>query len=306
MWPSVHDVLALDDHTSCTLQTEPTFRGTLAATFGAEHLAQEVTLLLVRDLPALDLEARRVASGAQSDSHMIAIVSKGKARSKAARQVGYRESASVDAPLRHFLFARRPGIALAPLVLLARQAKPWPLSEACALVAQLAGALPHAERAHLDPCTAGRDARGLWVLHPTLDGFLRAVRREAREPVKWLGYQAPETLRGAHQGEASAVFGLGVLLHELLAGRALFDRPNALMTLRALAHDTPAPLAWLVPGTPLPVAACAQAMLDRDPLRRPQLAAVTRELAPFASTSEEWKARAVAGSSDAAPFLARL
>lgn len=304
MWPSAHDVLAFDDHTSCTPHTPPVFRGALAASYEASLQGSERVLLLVRDLPSFDLEARRVAVQ-DSYSHSIFVISKGKAHPPSLPS-GYRDSASRAAPLRHFLFAPRPGVALSSLVLTARQSKPWPLAEACSLVAELAMLLPHAERIHADPCTMGLDAEGLWTLHPTLDLFLRSVRQEAREPVKWLGYQAPETLRGAPCGEASAVFGLGVLLHELMAGRALFDRPSALLTLKALAHDTPAPLSWLVSGTPLPVAACVQAMLDRDPLRRPQLAAVTRELAPFSSRSEAWKTKALSGPRDNAPFLARL
>lgn len=305
MWPPLHEALAFDDHSSCTLRRGPTFRGALSATYAVEHQGREETLLLVRDLPALDLEARRVSITNESARNKIAIRAKGKTRSVGSQPVGYRESALSEAPLWYFRFEPRPGVALASLVLAARQAKPWAIPEVCALVAELAMLLPEAERTHMDPCTAGLDAHGLWVLHPTFDGFLRAVRREAREPVKWLGYQAPETLRGAPHGEASAVFGLGVLLHELIAGRALFDKPNALMTLRALAHDTPAPLAWLVPGTPLPVAACAQAMLDRDPLRRPQLHAVARELRPFVAATNTLRA-AISGASEDAPFLARL
>ena len=311
MWPAVHDVLALADHTSSTLRSGPTFRGALAASYRAEHQGREVTLLLTRDVAQLDLGARRMAvgSGLRPESapycNIISTVAKGKLPHGEA-QATYREAAAPQAPLRYFLFERMQGTSLAPLVLEARKAKPWALADACALIRELAALLPHAERGHFDPCTAGVDAKGLWTLHPTLDEFLRAVRREGREPVKWLGYQAPESLRAGVRGEAGAVFGLGVLLHELLAGKPLFDQASALLTLKSLAHDTPAPLAWLVPGTPLPVAACAQAMLDRDPLRRPQLAAVTRELSSFASTSEEWKARAVAATSEDAPFLARL
>ena len=150
---------------------------------------------------------------------------------------------------------------------------------------------------------AGLDAGALWTLEPTLDAWLRAVKHEAREPAKWLGYLAPESLRGAVLDEASAVFGLGVLLHELIAGKPLFDRPSALATLKALSHDVPPPLAKVVPGTPLAVAACAQAMLDRDPKRRPTAASIAHELMPHA---EGPLPPLTSDALSDAPFLMRL
>ncbi len=307
MWPREADVLALDDHTTCALRSPPQLRGPLTATYRAAHLGSDVVLLLLRDLPALDLLARRVAvQTALAPTKRVAPKYKGKLVMQVEESAGYRESARASTTLRYFIFAPREGTSLSTLVLDARRGQPWPAACASALVAELAQLTLSEGRTHFDPLTAGLDAGGLWALEPTLDAWLRAVKHEAREPAKWLGYLAPESLRGALLDEASAVFGLGVLLHELIAGRALFDRPSALATLKSLSHDVPAPLAKLIPGTPLAVAACAQAMLDRDPKRRPTAASIARELlphaAPFASVLSTLKADA---PSDA-PFLMRL
>lgn len=303
MWPREADVLALDDHTTCALRSPPQLRGPLTATYSAEHLGSEVVLLLVRDQPALDLLARRVAvQTSLAPTKRIAPKYKGKLATRIEESTGYRESARASETLRYFIFAKRSGTSLSSRVLDARRAQPWPAAQAAALVSQLAQLTVHEGRTHFDPLTAGLDASALWALEPTLDAWLRAVKHEAREPAKWLGYLAPESLRGAVLDEASAVFGLGVLLHELIAGRPLFDRQSALATLKALSHDVPAPLAKLAPGTPLAVAACAQAMLDRDPKRRPTAASIARELAPHAAPLE---LSAHDAASDA-PFLMRL
>ena len=304
MWPFEAEVLALDDHTTCALRSSPQLRGPLTATYRAEHLGSEAVLLLVRDVPALELLARRVfVQTSLAPSRRIAPKSKGKLATQIESNEGYRESARAGTTLRYFLFAKREGTSLSGLVLDARRAQPWPAARAAALVMQLAQLTLSDGRTHFDPLTAGLDASAVWTLEPTLDAWLRAVKHEAREPAKWLGYLAPESLRGATLDEASAVFGLGVLLHELIAGKPLFDRPSALATLKALSHDVPPPLAKVMPGTPLAVAACAQAMLDRDPKRRPTAASIARELGPHADASFDTK------TSDAlsdAPFLMRL
>ena len=304
MWPREAEVLALDDHTTCALRSSPTLRGPLTATYRAEHLGDEVVLLLVRDLPALDLIARRVAvQSALAPTKRIAPKYKGKLAMHVEESAGYRESARANTTLRYFIFAKRGGTSLSSLVLDARRAQPWPASHAAALVAQLAQLTLSEGRTHFDPLVAGLDPSGLWALEPSLDALLRAVKHEAREPAKWLGYLAPESLRGAVLDEASAVFGLGVLLHELIAGKLLFDRPSALATLKALSHDVPPPLAKVVPGTPLAVAACAQAMLDRDPKRRPTAASIARELMPHA---EGPLPPLTSDALSDAPFLTRL
>ena len=305
MWPRKADVLALDDHTTCALGSPPQLRGPLTATYRAAHLGCEVVLLLVRDRPALDLLARGVTvQTSLALSKPIAPKYKGKLATQSEESAGYRQSARASTTLRYFIFAPRQGSSLSAHVLDARRGQTWPAAQAAALVSQLAQLTLSEGRTHFDPLTAGLDASALWTLEPTLDALLRAVKHEAREPAKWLGYLAPESLRGAVLDEASAIFGLGVLLHELIAGRPLFDRQSALETLKALSHQAPAQLAKLAPGTPLAVAACAQAMLDRDPKRRPTAATITRELTPHAAPLELSALRGDAASD--APFLMRL
>jgi eukaryotic-like serine/threonine-protein kinase len=86
-------------------------------------------------------------------------------------------------------------------------------------------------------------------------------------------YLAPERRNGGRAIPASDVYGIGLLLYEMLAGRLPW--PDGTATEVVAAHRTipPAPLPD-VPGLPKPVAALCTACLDVDPARRP----LSREL----------------------------
>ena len=127
-----------------------------------------------------------------------------------------------------------------------------PLRDAAALAARLA-------RAHAEGAALGE---------PAPDG--RTFRDAAREP----GQAAPERAAGAPPSRASDLYGLGVWLYTAIAGSGPFAAPTPLQTrLRALeGRYTP-----LGPRVPPELEALIDALLARDPDRRPGDAAAVAE-----------------------------
>lgn len=81
-------------------------------------------------------------------------------------------------------------------------------------------------------------------------------------------YVAPEVLRGAKPDRRVDVWGLGMILWELLAGRRLFAVDNEIDLLRSVIEmEIPRP-SQLRPGIPAALDDIALCALDRDPARR--------------------------------------
>lgn len=78
-------------------------------------------------------------------------------------------------------------------------------------------------------------------------------------------YMAPEQLRGAPVDARADVWGLGVVLYEMLAGRRPFDGAYAAAVGYAVLHESPAPLGAAVPA---PLAAVVERCLAKDPADR--------------------------------------
>ncbi|MEM7584997.1 MAG: protein kinase [Acidobacteriota bacterium] len=88
---------------------------------------------------------------------------------------------------------------------------------------------------------------------------------------------APEQAMGRAVDERSDLFSLGVLLYELLAARPAFKAKTAQETLQqVLTHDPPA-LWQLNPAVPQRLSDLLDRLLEKDPLYRPQNAALVRD-----------------------------
>jgi formylglycine-generating enzyme required for sulfatase activity/tRNA A-37 threonylcarbamoyl transferase component Bud32 len=90
-------------------------------------------------------------------------------------------------------------------------------------------------------------------------------------------YMAPEQTSGQAE-PGSDVFGLGVVLYELLAGQRPFDGPDLIAILGRILSSEPAPLRQLRPEVPPELAALVRRMLARTPRQRPTMAEVSSAL----------------------------
>ncbi len=77
-------------------------------------------------------------------------------------------------------------------------------------------------------------------------------------------YMSPEQANGLEHGTASDLWSLGVILYEMLAGRAPFTGDTIPNVLYQVAHATPAPL----PGAPEAVQKVLDRALDKNPAQR--------------------------------------
>lgn len=115
-------------------------------------------------------------------------------------------------------------------------------------------------------------------------------------------YVAPEVLRGGKPDRRVDVWGLGVIMWELIAGRRLFAIDNEVDMLRAVVDMTIPPPSQLRPGIPPAVDDIVLCALERDPARR---FATARDLA-YRLTCMLAEERISAGLPDLADFIAHL
>jgi hypothetical protein len=87
-----------------------------------------------------------------------------------------------------------------------------------------------------------------------------------------VGYMSPEQVRGKAAEPASDIFALGVVLYEMLAGRAPFRRDTGPETMAAILHEDPPPLGDLGSGVPAGIEAIVSRCLEKEPGERFQSA----------------------------------
>jgi len=91
-------------------------------------------------------------------------------------------------------------------------------------------------------------------------------------------YFSPEQVDGRGEPDArSDIYALGVVLFEMVAGRAPFDGPTEMATALAHLREQPPSLVTLRPGTPPEVDAIVQRLLAKEPGDRPPTAVAARQ-----------------------------
>ncbi len=83
-----------------------------------------------------------------------------------------------------------------------------------------------------------------------------------------LQYMAPEQLEGAEADARSDLFALGVIIHEMVTGKKVFEGKSRVLVMSAIATHTPPPLAASDPATPSELDHVVQTCLAKDPADR--------------------------------------
>ena len=92
-------------------------------------------------------------------------------------------------------------------------------------------------------------------------------------------YMSPEQIGGKPVTRRSDIFSVGLVIYELLAGKAAFDVDGQYAVMEAIINRDPTPLATLVPSLDPRVVRIIEKALEKDPDRRYQdLSQMRREL----------------------------
>ncbi|RLS35705.1 MAG: hypothetical protein DWH79_01260 [Planctomycetota bacterium] len=87
------------------------------------------------------------------------------------------------------------------------------------------------------------------------------------------GYMAPERVAAGTVDERADIFGLGVILYELLAGRLPYQGESAVAMLANIASGQPFPLSQAAPALPAELSDLVMRLIAHKPADRPQTAA---------------------------------
>ncbi|HEV2644572.1 MAG TPA: protein kinase, partial [Candidatus Elarobacter sp.] len=181
---------------------------------------------------------------------------------------------------------------------------PLPAADALRIAAQIASALGAAHAAgivHRDvkPANVLIDAEGAVKL--TDFGIAKlSAEHDTTSPgvaVGTLAYMSPEQARGDAVDSRTDLWSLGVVLHEMIAGRRPFIGDNAAALVHALIHGDPAPLPEGDAQVGPALRALVAALLSKDPERRPDRASTVRQaLERLAAGDDALPTRAAPGA----------
>ena len=160
---------------------------------------------------------------------------------------------------------------------------PLPIDEAVTISIAIAGALDKAHRQgvihrDLKPSNVMLTASGAKLLDFGLAKTTLAAAPSSRElsaPGVMLGtlqYMAPEQLEGAEADARSDIFALGVIFHEMVTGKKVFDAKSRVLLMSAIATHHPPPLSLTDPATPPELDHIIGTCLAKDPAERWQTA----------------------------------
>ena len=103
-----------------------------------------------------------------------------------------------------------------------------------------------------------------------------------------LQYMAPEQLEGGDADARTDIFALGVLLHEMVTGKKVFEGKSRVLLMSAIATLEPAPLSDAEPATPPALDHVVRTCLAKDPADRWQTARdLLAELQAIAAGADE-------------------
>lgn len=162
---------------------------------------------------------------------------------------------------------------------------PWPI--AVELVAQVAGALSYVHSAH------GVHGRPLNIVHRDVSphnvmlswtgavklldfGIAKTSAEGSQGTAGKYDYMSPEQAQSRAVDARSDIFALGVVLYEVLVGKALYDRPTLLDTLSAIVREPPPSLRRERPELPEALDHILARALAKDPAHRFQTAGELR------------------------------
>ena len=115
---------------------------------------------------------------------------------------------------------------------------------------------------------------GIAKLQGASDGAMDPLETQAGTVFGTPRYMSPEQAQGTPLDARSDLYSLGVLLYQMLTGRAPFTDDDAVVVMARHIKDAPAPFAEVAPDAqvPAPIEAAVFRALAKDPDERPQSA----------------------------------
>jgi len=108
----------------------------------------------------------------------------------------------------------------------------------------------------------------------TGDGVTVTVhqRTDPGQVLGTVGYMSPEQVRGQDADRRSDIFALGAVLHEMLTGKRVFQRPTPADTMSAVLNEEPPSISQAAPDAPASLQRVVHRCLEKNPEQRFQSA----------------------------------